>query len=101
MNAAHPESAASDAPFNPLVAHPARVYSVCIGGKDHYPADRKAAHQVAARRPEVVDGARANRAFLARIVRYLTAERGIRQFLDMAAGKYSGLVITGRQGHQR
>jgi len=34
----------------------------------------------------VVAGARANRAFLARAVRYLAAERGIRQFLDIGAG---------------
>lgn len=30
--------------FDPDVAHPARVYSVWIGGKDHYPADRKVKH---------------------------------------------------------
>ena len=37
-------------------------------------------------RPEVVAGARANRAFLARAVRYLAAECGIRQFLDIGTG---------------
>jgi hypothetical protein len=36
--------------------------------------------------PEVVAGARANRAFLARVVRYLAAECGIRQFLDIGTG---------------
>jgi len=34
----------------------------------------------------VVAGARANRAFLARAVRYLAAECGIRQFLDIGTG---------------
>ena len=34
----------------------------------------------------MVAGARANRAFLARAVRYLAAERGIRQFLDIGTG---------------
>jgi hypothetical protein len=34
----------------------------------------------------VVAGARANRAFLGRVVRYLAAEAGIRQFLDIGAG---------------
>jgi hypothetical protein len=62
------------------------VYSVWIGGKDHFPADRKAAGQVAARRPQVVAGARANRAFLGRVVRYLAGQRGIRQFVDVGPG---------------
>jgi SAM-dependent methyltransferase len=72
--------------FEPDVAHPARVYNVWIGGKDHYPADRHAAKEVARRRPQVVAGARANRAFLARVVRYLASERGIGQFLDIGPG---------------
>jgi SAM-dependent methyltransferase len=72
--------------FIPDTAHPARVYSVWIGGKDHYPADRQAAEQVARHRPQVVSGARANRAFLARVVRYLASERGICQFLDIGPG---------------
>jgi hypothetical protein len=72
--------------FDPQVAHPARVYNVWLGGKDHFPADRRAAAEVAARRPQVVAGARANRAFLARVVRYLAGQRGIRQFLDVGPG---------------
>ena len=60
--------------FDPHVAHPARVYAYWLGGKDHYPADRQAAEEVIRRRPQVVAGARANRAFLARVVRYLAAE---------------------------
>jgi S-adenosyl methyltransferase len=72
--------------FDPDVAHPARVYSVWIGGKDHFPADRKAADEVAACRPQVVAGAQANRAFLARAVRYLAGREGVRQFLDVGPG---------------
>ena len=72
--------------FNPSVAHPARVYACWLGGKDHYPADRRAAEEVIRSRPQVVAGARANRAFLARVVRYLAAECGIRQFLDIGTG---------------
>jgi len=72
--------------FDPLVAHPARVYAYWLGGKDHWPADRQAAEEVIRQRPQVVAGARANRAFLARVVRYLAAERGIRQFLDIGTG---------------
>ena len=66
--------------------HPARLYNFWLGGKDHFPADRKAALEVMQARPQVVQGARANRAFLARVVRYLAAETGIRQFLDIGTG---------------
>jgi hypothetical protein len=69
-----------------LVPHPARVYGYWLGGKDHYPADRKVAEEVIARRPQVVAGARANRAFLARVVRYLAGECRIRQFIDIGPG---------------
>jgi hypothetical protein len=72
--------------FDPEAAHPARVYNVWIGGKDAYGADRRAAAEVAACRPQVVVGARANRAFLSRAVRYLAGQRGIRQFLDIGPG---------------
>ena len=72
--------------FDPHVAHPARVYNLWLGGKDGYAADREAAEEVARCRPQVVAGARANRAFLARLVRYLASERGIRQFVDVGCG---------------
>ncbi|HEV3295831.1 MAG TPA: SAM-dependent methyltransferase, partial [Streptosporangiaceae bacterium] len=72
--------------FDTSVAHPARVYDYWLGGKDHFPADRRAAEDVIRHRPQVVAGARANRAFLARVVRFLAAERGIRQFLDIGTG---------------
>jgi hypothetical protein len=79
-------SAHSDPAFDPLVAHPARVYNAWLGGKDHYAADRDAAQRVAGCRPQVVAGARANRQFLGRVVRYLAAKRGISQFLDIGTG---------------
>jgi hypothetical protein len=78
--------AAPGARFDPSVPHPARVYAYWLGGKDHYPADREAAEEVIRCRPEVVAGARANRMFLARVVRYLAAECGIRQFIDIGPG---------------
>lgn len=37
-------------------------------------------------RPQVVASARANRRFLARVVRFLAADRGVRQFLDIGVG---------------
>jgi hypothetical protein len=80
------ESADPDSRFDASVPHPARVYGYWLGGKDHYPADREAAEQVIRCRPQVVAGARANRAFLARVVRFLAAECGVRQFLDIGTG---------------
>jgi len=62
------------------------VYAYWLGGKDHYAAGRQAAQEVIRLRPQVVASARANRAFLGRVVRYLAAQRGIRQFLDIGAG---------------
>jgi SAM-dependent methyltransferase len=72
--------------FDPGVAHPARVYNYWLGGKDHYEADRPVGDEVARCRPHVVAGARANRAFLARAVRYLAGDCGVRQFLDIGTG---------------
>jgi hypothetical protein len=72
--------------FDTSVPHPARIYAYWLGGKDHYEADRKAADEVIRLRPQVVAGARANRAFLARVVRFLAADCGIRQFLDIGTG---------------
>jgi SAM-dependent methyltransferase len=68
------------------VAHPARVYDYWLGGKDNFAADREAAEQAIAANPTIVPGVRTNRAFLRRAVGYLTAEAGIRQFLDIGTG---------------
>jgi hypothetical protein len=74
------------ATFDPNVAHPARVYSFWLGGKDHFPADREAARKVVQARPEVLAGVRANRDFGRRVVGYATGGRTIRQFLDVGLG---------------
>jgi hypothetical protein len=68
------------------VAHPARVYDYWLGGKDNFAADRLAGDRVLAVTPGLRYRVRANRAFLGRSVRYLTAEAGIRQFLDLGTG---------------
>jgi len=68
------------------VAHSARVYDYLLGGKDNFAADRDAGDQMIAALPNVVTGSRMNRAFLARAVRYLVTECGIRQFLDIGTG---------------
>ncbi len=73
-------------PFNTGVAQIARVYDYGLGGKDNFAADRAAGDQVLAAYPDIVTVIRANRAFLGRAVRYLAAEAGIRQFLDIGVG---------------
>src|SRR6516165_12231309 len=71
--------------FDARVAHPARVYDYWLGGKDYFEADRIAGEATIAAYPAIRASARANRAFLARSVRYL-AEAGVRQFLDIGTG---------------
>jgi O-methyltransferase involved in polyketide biosynthesis len=68
------------------VPHPARVYDYWLGGKDNYKSDRDAAAEAIKIFPNTVESARSCRAFLARVVTYLTAEAGIRQFLDLGSG---------------
>jgi SAM-dependent methyltransferase len=85
-----PDDAAVGGPehasFDTSVAHIARVYDYWLGGKDNFAADRAAAEQAIAAWPDIVLSVRANRAFLARVVRYLAGEAGIRQFLDIGTG---------------
>ena len=66
--------------------HPARMWNYWLGGKDHYTADREVADQVIAAYPSIREVARASRACLGRMVSYLAAEEGIRQFLDIGTG---------------
>jgi S-adenosyl methyltransferase len=66
--------------------HPARMYDYYIGGKNHFAADRAVADRVIASWPATRIGLRENRKFLGRVVRYLAAEAGIRQFLDIGSG---------------
>jgi O-methyltransferase involved in polyketide biosynthesis len=68
------------------VAHNARVWNYWLGGKDNYEVDRVAGDQVRAMHPGIVQVARADRAFLGRVVRFLAGEAGIRQFLDIGTG---------------
>jgi len=72
--------------FDTSVAHIARVYDYWLGGKDNYAADRKAGDAALEAFPYIAGGVRANRAYLARVVRYLAGEAGIRQFLDIGTG---------------
>jgi S-adenosyl methyltransferase len=66
--------------------HPARMYDYYLGGKDHFAADRETAGKILRNAPYACVMARENRKFLGRAVRYLAAEAGIRQFLDIGTG---------------
>jgi SAM-dependent methyltransferase len=81
-----PESHDEPPPFDISVAHPARIYDYWLGGKDNFAPDREAGDRVIQLRPEIIPGVRANRRFLARAVRYLSQQEGIRQFLDIGTG---------------
>ena len=72
--------------FDITVPHIARVYDYWLGGKDNFTPDRELGDQTMQAYPDIVFSVRANRAFLARSVRFLTAEIGIRQFLDIGTG---------------
>ena len=77
---------AVDLAIDTSVAHPARVYDYWLGGKDNFAADREAAERVLAVSPGLRWRIQANRRFLARAVRYLAEDAGIRQFLDIGTG---------------
>ena len=64
----------------------ARVYNLMLGGKDHFAADRQVAELALQIAPDAPKTARANRLFLKRVVGYLAAQAGIRQFLDIGSG---------------
>jgi hypothetical protein len=72
------------------VPHPARVYDYFLGGKDNYEVDRIAADAAIKAFPKTAESARAARAFLRRVVRFLATEAGISQFLDIGTGLPSG-----------
>src|ERR1700761_7092621 len=72
--------------IDPSVAHIARVQDYWLGGKDHFEADRLAGDEAIGQLPDMVASVRNTRAFLGRAVRFLAAERGIRQFLDVGTG---------------
>jgi SAM-dependent methyltransferase len=74
-----PEGVSLDTPS------PARVYDYLLGGSHNSAADREFARQVLEEIPDAAAGARANRAFLYRAVRFLV-DSGIRQLLDLGSG---------------
>ena len=80
------QRAAGGPALDTSMAHPARVYDYWLGGKDNFAADRAAGEQALKAYPQLAEAVRANRAFLARAVRFLTGTAGVRQFLDIGTG---------------
>ncbi|MFE3204324.1 SAM-dependent methyltransferase [Embleya sp. NPDC055664] len=68
------------------VPHSARMYDYVLGGKDNYLADREAAEEALKVWPGLWTSMRVNRAVMRRMAHWLTAEAGIRQFLDIGTG---------------
>jgi O-methyltransferase involved in polyketide biosynthesis len=64
---------------------PARIYDYYLGGTHNFAADREVADRVIAAMPLIPAIMRANRAFLGRAVRAVTAA-GVDQFIDLGAG---------------
>jgi hypothetical protein len=71
--------------INASVPSSARVYDYLLGGRDNYAVDRMVADKLLSVAPDARSVARANRAFLGRAIRYLTAQ-GVRQFIDLGTG---------------
>ncbi len=78
-----PETKTDIDPSRPNVA---RLYDYLLGGKDNFAADRVVGDQIIASLPEVQIGVMAQRAVLGRVVRYLVAEAGVDQLLDIGSG---------------
>ncbi|WP_438387905.1 SAM-dependent methyltransferase [Actinopolyspora saharensis] len=63
----------------------ARMFDYCLGGTANFAVDRQAVDRLLPEVPEIQVYARATRAFLCRVIRFL-CDRGIDQFLDLGSG---------------
>src|SRR5438034_11292190 len=84
MTAARGQQQASR--FDRGIPQTARIWNYWLDGKDNFAADRAVGDEIRAAFPQIVENARLSRGFLARAVRYLTGQAGIRQFLDIGTG---------------
>ncbi|MBB4931239.1 hypothetical protein F4561_002059 [Lipingzhangella halophila] len=82
-----PESGSRHGPeLDTTVPHSARIWNYWLGGKDNFAADQEAGKAYQDQAPGIVNMARASRVFLKRAVRYVAAEEGVNQFLDIGTG---------------
>ena len=79
------KTAAADA-YVPAQPTSARLYDYLLGGRDNFAVERSYGERIVASVPAVPAGVRAQRAVLRRATRYLVADAGIRQLLDIGAG---------------
>jgi hypothetical protein len=82
---------AKAARIDTTVPNAARVGDYLHGGRNNFEADRRAVRAVVAAAPAIGTIVPATRAFHQRVVRYLVAKAGIRQFLDIG----TTLQLTG------
>src|SRR6185437_3728173 len=68
------------------VPNAARVVDFLYGGENNFEVDRRAARTLATEAPVIADIPPAVRAFQQRVLRFLVADAGIRQFLDIGTG---------------
>jgi hypothetical protein len=80
------EDGASRSGIDTSVPHNARVWDYWLDGKDNFEVDRRMGDTIREMFPVISDVAGASRRFLARSVRYLAGEAGIRQFIDIGTG---------------
>ncbi|WP_410813773.1 SAM-dependent methyltransferase [Micromonospora sp. 067-2] len=72
--------------LQPDTPNAARMFDYYLGGKDNFAADRAAAAMVLQVAPWMPEAARQGRGLIARTVRHLVQEKGIRQILDLGSG---------------
>jgi S-adenosyl methyltransferase len=63
----------------------ARTYDFMLGGGHNFEIDREVGRKIEKLMPGLKQAARVNRAFLGRVVRFMTGQ-GVRQFLDIGSG---------------
>lgn len=76
--------------MNTAEPNTARVYNALLGGKDSFEVDREIVQRLARVSPDVQQTAIEHRAWLNRVVHFLTDQRGLDQFLDCGSGIPSG-----------
>lgn len=72
--------------FNSSEPNMARVYDYLLGGRNNFAADREAGKRIIDWLPAVAAGVRVQRVVLAQVIRYLVAEAGLRQLIDIGTG---------------
>jgi hypothetical protein len=81
-----PSGGSLDEQVDVTLPSPARIYDFWLGGHHNFDSDREVGRRAMEQVPSLRPAIWANRAFLRRMVRYLAADLGVRQFLDLGSG---------------